>query len=173
MSLAAIVLTVLSCYAVKQPEQADLIMARVALNQDRAQQMRSAFVYHQNMLIRFQRSNKKLAREEQREYVVTPTDKGFSKTLTHFTGKYENGGKFFEYNEPGYEYKGVDIDGGLANSLANNLANDKNSRDGITKDLFALTSNRQKGFAFKLDGKENYRGKEVYRITFKPRKPSL
>jgi hypothetical protein len=173
MSLAAVVLTVLACYAAKQPEQADLIMARVALNQDRAQQMRSAFVYHQNMLIRFQRSNHKLAREEQREYVVTPTEKGFTKALTHFAGKYDKGGKFFEYNEPGYEYKGVDIDGELAKSLADDLTNNKDARDGITKDLFALTANRQRGFAFKLEGKENYRGREVYRITFKPRKPSL
>jgi hypothetical protein len=173
MSLAAIVLTVLACYAAKQPEQADLIMARVALKQDRAQQMRSAFVYHQKMLIRFQRSNHKLAREEQREYVVTPTENGFTKTLTHFAGKYDKGGKFFEYKEPGYEYKGVDIDGELAKSLADDLTNNKDARDGITKDLFALTANRQKGFAFKLEGKENYRGREVYRITFKPRKPSL
>jgi hypothetical protein len=173
MSLAAIALAVLAWYAAKQPEAADLIMARVAINQDRAQQMRSAFVYHQSMLIRFQRSNHKLAREEQREYVVTPTEKGFSKTLMHFAGKYDKDGKFFEYNEPGYQYKGVDIDGDLANSLANDLANDKDSRDGITKDFFALTADRQKGFAFKLEGKENYRGREVYRITFKPRKPSL
>jgi hypothetical protein len=173
MSLAAIVLTVLSCYAAKQPEQADLIMARVALNQDRAQQMRSAFVYHQNMLICFQRSNHKVAREEQREYVVTPTETGFTKTLTHFAGKYDKGGKFFEYTEPGYEYKGVDIDGEVAKSLTDDLTNDKKSRDGITKDLFALTANRQQGFVFKLEGKENYRGREVYRITFKPRKPSL
>jgi hypothetical protein len=53
------------------------------------------------------------------------------------------------------------------------MANDKNARDGITKDLFALTANHQKGFVFKLEGKEDYRGREVYRITFKPRKPSL
>src|SRR6266850_5218484 len=83
MNPAAVALAVLAWYAAKQPEPADLIMARVALNQDRAQQMRSAFVYHQNMLIRFKRSNHKLAREEQREYVVTPTEKGFTKTLTH------------------------------------------------------------------------------------------
>ena len=173
MHFAALTIAALACYAAQHPEQADLIMARVAVNQDRAQQMRSAYVYHQNMLIRFQRSNHKLAREEQREYVVTPTEKGFSKTLTHFKGKYENGGKLLDYNEPGYQYKGVDIDGDLANSLANDLANDKDTRDGITKDLFALTANRQKGFAFKLEGKEDYRGREVYRITFKPRKPSL
>ena len=74
MNPAAIALAVLAWYAAKQPEPADLIMARVAPNQDRAQQTRSAFVYHQSMLIRFQRSNHKLAREEQREYVVTPTE---------------------------------------------------------------------------------------------------
>ena len=71
-------------------------MARVALNQDRAQQMRSAFVYHQNMLIRFQRSNHKVAREEQREYVVTPDGDGLqARTLTHFAGKYDKGRQVF------------------------------------------------------------------------------
>ena len=83
------------------------------------------------------------------------------------------GGQFFEYNEPGYEYKGIDIDGELAKSLADDLTNDQKSRDGITNDLFALTANRQQGFVFKLEGKENYRGRQVYHITFKPRKASL
>ena len=70
---------VLAGFAAEQPEPADVIMAKVAPNQDRAQQMRSAFVYHQNMLIRFKRGNDKMAREEQREYVVTPDGKGFKK----------------------------------------------------------------------------------------------
>src|SRR5437867_11899690 len=109
MNPAAIALAVLAWYAAKQPEPADLIMARVALNQDRAQQMRSAFVYHQNMLIRFKRSNHKPAREEQREYVVTPTEKGFAKTLKHVAGKYDKGGKLFDYNEPDSEHKRVAI----------------------------------------------------------------
>jgi len=91
----------------------------------------------------------------------------------NFTGKYEKSGKLFEYNEPGFEYKGVDIDGELANEFANDLANDKESRDGITNDLFALTGEKQKKYTFKFEGKENYRGTEVYRITFKPKKASL
>jgi hypothetical protein len=37
--------------------------------------------------------------------------------LTHFTGKYAKSGQFIEYNEPGYQYKGIDIDGELADSL--------------------------------------------------------
>jgi hypothetical protein len=169
----AIAMAVLAWYAARQPEAADMIMAKVALNQDRAQDMRKAFVYHQSMLIRFQRGNGKLAREEQREYTVTPLEKGYQKDLTHFTGKYEKGGKMFTYNEPGFEYKGVDIDGGLANSLADDLANDKESPDGITNDLFALTAEKQARLTFQLEGKEDYRGREVYRITFQPKKASL
>lgn len=170
---SAIAMAVLLWYAARQPEPADIIMAKVALNQNRAQEMRKAFVYHQSVLIRFQRGNGKLAREEQREYTVTPLEKGYKKDLTHFTGKYEKGGKMFDYNEPGFEYKGVDIDGGLANSLANDLADDKESRDGITNDLFALTAEKQAKLVFQLEGKEDYRGREVYRVTFKPKKASL
>ncbi len=173
MGATAITLAVLSWYAAKQPEPADIIMAKVAVNQDRAQEMRSAFVYHQNMLIRFKRSNGRLAREEEREYVVMPAEKGFKKDLTHFVGKYEKGGKLIAYDKPGYQYKGLDIDGDLANDMANDLANDKNSRDGITNDLFALTAQKQKRFAFKLEGKEDYRGRQVYRVTFKPKRASL
>jgi hypothetical protein len=173
MGTTAIALAIFTCWAAKQPETADLIMARVALNQDRAQEMRSAFVYHQSMLIRFKRSNGKLAREEQREYVVTPTEKGFHKELAHFEGKYEKGGKLLEYHEPGYQYKGVDIDGDLANDMANDMANDKESRDGITNELFPLTAEKQEKFVFTLHGKEDYRGKPVYRINFKPKNPSL
>ncbi|HLN01153.1 MAG TPA: hypothetical protein VK335_17820 [Bryobacteraceae bacterium] len=169
----AIALAVLTWYAAEHPEAPEVIMAKVAQNQDRAQEMRKAFVYHQSLLIRFKRGNGKLAREEQREYTVTPSEKGFKKDLVNFTGKYEKSGKLFEYNEPGFEYKGVDIDGELANEFANDLANDKESRDGITNDLFALTGEKQKKYTFKFEGKENYRGTEVYRITFKPKKASL
>lgn len=169
----AIGLAVIAWYTAQNPESADFIMAKVAINQDRAQEMRKAYVYHQSLLIRFQRGSGKLAREEKREYTVTPTEKGFKKDLVQFTGKYQKGGQIFEYNEPGFEYKGVDIDGELANELANDLANDKASRDGITNDLFALTGEKQERYNFTLEGRENYRGTEVYRITFKPKKATL
>jgi hypothetical protein len=67
--------------------------------------------------------------------------------------------------------QGVDIDGG-----GKEPADDRPTTEAVRRhheDLFALTANRQQGFVFKLEGKENYRGREVYRITFKPRKPSL
>jgi len=170
---SGIALAVFAWYAAQHPESPDIIMAKVAMNQDRAQEMRKAFVYHQSMLIRFKRGNGKLAREEQREYTVTPSEKGFNKELVHFTGKYEKSGKLFDYNEPGFQYKGVDLDGEFANDLANDLANDKESRDGITNDLFALTAEKQRKFAFTFEGKEDYRGTQVFRVTFKPKKAAL
>jgi hypothetical protein len=173
MGSAAIAWAVLSWYAAQRPQPAGIIMARVAINQDRAQEMRSAFVYHQSMLIRFKRGNGKLAREEEREYTVTPTEKGFKKDLTHFIGKYEKSGQLIAYDKPGFQYKGTDIDGGLADGLADSLTNDKETRDGFGQDPLPLTSKMQKKFAFQLEGEEDYRGTQVYRVTFKPKKLSL
>ena len=73
------------------PPTVQEIMTRVAANQDRAQEMRSAFVYHQDLLLRFLRGNGKTAREEEREYSVTPTPRGTEKQLTRFEGRYERG----------------------------------------------------------------------------------
>src|SRR5258708_38429979 len=107
MGTTAVILTLLAAFAAEQPEAADVIMAKVAANQDRAQQMRSAFVYHQSMLIRFMRGHGKMAREEQREYTGTPDAKGFKKELTPFTGKHAQRGQLIEDSEPGYQNKGM------------------------------------------------------------------
>jgi len=149
-------------------EPVESIMGRVAENQDRTLELRSAFVYNQDVLIRFFRGNGKLAREESREYTVTPGPKDTTKTLLNFRGKYEKGGRYIEYTKPGYEYKDLDIDGALMESLADDLTHDKGSRDGIAVDLFPLTSKSQAGYRFALEGKEEYRGREVFRISFKP-----
>lgn len=150
------------------PESAAGIMAKVARNQERAHELRSAFVYQQSVLIHLQRGNHKLAREELSQFTVTPTAKGVNKTLAHFAGKYESKGELVDYHQPHYNYKDVDIDGDLISDLAEDLTNDQGARDGIAADLFPLTGERQKGYAFKLEDRQAYRGKEVYRITFKP-----
>lgn len=149
---------------------ADAIMARVAENQNRAEEMRSAFVYHQNVLVRLNRSNGKLAREEYSEYTVTPTPTGTRKERTLFRGKYVDHGKTVDFGTPGYEHKKLDADAGLGSSLAESFTNDRKSRDGIERDLFPLTSRQQRKYNFKLEGEEDYRGTPVYRITFTPRK---
>jgi hypothetical protein len=162
-------LALLLFFQAVQPDTADSIMAKVAANQDRAQTARTAYVYNQELLTRMLRPNSKLAREERREYVVTPTEKGATKDLSKFTGKYERNGKLYEYDHPSYRKQNVDIDGELIESLAEDLVNDKESKDGIATDLFPLTTEEQVNYTFKLEETKKYRGRDVYRITFQPK----
>jgi hypothetical protein len=152
----------------QEPETAASIMAKVAANQDRAQAQRSGFVYEQTLLMRMRRGNHKLAREERSEFTVTPGPKGFEKKLTRFAGKYEHKGKYFDYGHPHYEYKDMDIDGDVISDLADDLTNNQ-SRDGIGKDLFPLTADEQQKYTFRLVGKETLRGRQVYRVAFRPK----
>jgi len=147
----------------------DQIMARVAENQARAQEMRRAYVYNQKVLARFHRANGKLAREEKLEYVVTPTANGIEKKITHFEGEYERHGKTFIYSEPGKEYGGLDIDGDLMRDMVNDMTGDKETKDGIGHDLFPLTAKEQAKYVYTLEGKEDYHGRPVYHISFRPK----
>jgi len=146
------------------------IMSRVAINQAKSQDLRENYVYSQRQLLRLVRGGGKIAREERREYVITPKHRGVHKELTHFDGKYESHGKYFTYDKPGYEYKNVDIDGELINDMSNDLTDDHNSRDGISRDLFPLTYHQQLKYDFRLVGTETYQGKPVYRVRFEPKK---
>lgn len=149
-------------------------MLRVALNQDRDQEMRTAFVYHQNILVRLHRANGKFAREEYGEFTVTPAPKGITRERTLFRGKYVDHGKEIEFDQPGFEHKSIDIDADFAKSLMEDFGNDKESRDGVDHDCFPLTSKEQSKYKFHLEGTEDYRGTPVYRVTFAPRKkPSI
>lgn len=150
-------------------QTADMIMARVAENQDRAQAERESMVYQQDVLIRLHRSNRKLAREESYQFVVTPTRDGISKERKSFSGKYESKGRLVAYDTPGYEYKEMDIDGELAQDLVESFTNDK-SRDGISHDLFPLRREELDKYRFTLAGRQNYRGQDVFVIRFRPRK---
>jgi hypothetical protein len=154
-------------------ETADAIMARVAENQNRAQEMRTAFVYRQNVMIRMNRSNGKLAREEYSEFTVSPTPQGINKERTLFRGKYLDHGKEVAFDKPGLEHKNVDIDAELANELIEDFTNHRKSRDGIDHDLFPLRSEEQRKYKFRLEGAEDYRGTPVYRITFVPKRASI
>ena len=155
---------------VAQTPGANEIMAKVAENQSRAEAARSSYVYHQNLLVRMKRSNGKLAREEDREYVVTPGPTGTKRDMVKFSGKYGVGNKEVPIAKPGEQYKGMDVDAGIVEGLADHFGNSSKSRDGISSDMFPLTAKRQKSYAFTLEGKETYRDREVYRVTFKPQK---
>jgi hypothetical protein len=154
--------------AASEAASVDSIMALVARNQDQAQELRQRYVYNQSLILRFRRGNGKLAREETREYVVTPTENGTNKELMRFAGSFEQDGRMVPYSGPGFTYQDTDLDGELMRGLADDLANDRQSRDGIAADLFPLTTEEQRKYRFKLEKTEDYRGRLVHQITFKP-----
>jgi hypothetical protein len=146
------------------------IMARVAENQDRGEALRRQVVYHQTVLGRMHRGRNKLAREHYYEYKVLPTEDGVEKERLVFRGKYEKDGKYFDYDDPDFEYKDIDIDGEILDEIAQDLTQDKESKDGVNKDLFPLTRERQQKYDFRLAGKETYNGREVFKIAFTAKK---
>jgi hypothetical protein len=152
-----------------QTPDVEQIMHRVAINQAKAIEERGLYIYTQQQVIRMRRGNGKLAREERREYVVTPDLHRGKKNLAKFEGKYEYRGQFVPYDHPGYEYKDVDIDGELINEMSNDMFHDKKSRDGIARDLFPLSYHEQLKYDFRLVGAEVYRGQNVYRVAFHPK----
>jgi hypothetical protein len=164
-----ILLSVAILPALAEEPTVDQIMSRVAENQARTQDLRRAYVYNQKVLARFHRTNGKLAREEKSEYLVTPTPAGVERKLTHFEGKADRNGRFVSYNEPGKEIKDLDIDGDLMRDMVNDMTGDKESKDGIGHDLFPLVAAEQAKYIFTLEGKEVYRGRQIYRVSFRPK----
>lgn len=155
--------------ALAEEPTVDQIMSRVAANQARAQEMRRAFIYNQKVLARFHRTNGKLTREEKSEFLVTPTPGGIDKKLTHFEGKVDRNGKFVAYDQPGKEFKDLDIDGDLMRDMVKDMTADKESKDGLAHDMFPLTAKEQDKYIYTLDGKDVYHGRPIYRIGFRPK----
>ena len=77
-------------------------MDNVGRNQEQAVALRQEFTFHQKQLLRMNRGNGKVAREENREYDVVPDGHGVKKELLRFEGKYEYKGKYVTYDRPGY-----------------------------------------------------------------------
>ena len=153
-----------------KPPDLDRILHEVAENQAKSQDLRLHFLYTQKQLLRLIRANGKLAREERREYTILPKQRGTNRVLAHFEGRYAAGKEFVAYDKPGYQYKKMDIDGGLIDGLAQDLMSNKRSNDGIGSDLFPLTYHQQLKYDFRFVAAENYRGRAVYRLAFVPKK---
>ena len=169
MKRIALLVTV-SGWVFAQTPTVESIMSRVAINQAKSQDMRAQYVYNQKQLLRMVRGSGKVAREERREYTVIPAVRGVKKELTKFEGKYQNHNTYVPYDHPGFEYKGMDIDGAIIDGLSNDLTNDNESRDGIEHNLFPLTYHQQLRYNFRFMATEKYRGREVYRVAFEPKR---
>lgn len=61
------------------------------------------------------------------------------------------------------------LDRDLVENMRWNLIHDK-SKDGINAHLFPLTSKDQANYAFRVVGRERLNGRDVYHVTFRPKK---
>jgi hypothetical protein len=165
-------LLVLSAYVCAAAQTRDVheVMQRVAANQAKTQDLRKSFVYRQKQHWRFNHGDGRLAREEWRDYVITPDVRSAKKDLVHFDGKYEDHGKYTAVNRPGEDHQhesiGMALDAGLIDGFSDGFTNNPDSRDGIASELFPFTYHQQLKYKFRLVGAEQYRGRSVYRIAF-------
>lgn len=148
----------------------DEIMARVAANQDRAEQARAEYVYQQRIHVATLRTNGKLAREETADYLVAPTPDGTKRELKHIEGRYWHKGKYLTFQGEPVPQDGW-VDSSIVQSFRDDFFNDK-SKDGLGHDLFPLTSGEQKQYHFDLLGEDTVKGRRVYRVRFRPRDKS-
>lgn len=148
----------------ENPLTADEIMARVAVNQDRAVEMRSHFVYKQHIHSVSRKTNGKLMREETQDFDMFPNASGTEKKLDSLTGRYWHDGKYVDY-------RGLPIpdEDSLDASFTHEMVEDNRSKDGVMSHLFPLTTERQKEYEFELLGQETFQGQQVYRILFLPK----
>ena len=168
-----------------EPLGADGIMARVADNQDRGEALRKEYVYKQHIHIVTHKPGSRMMREETADYDVVPLPDGTQKQLKSLIGRYWSKGKYVEFqgesvvsstDEDLIQYLrnhdsalgSVKADADLIHYLHNYLLND-DSKDGLARSLFPLTSEEQKGYDFKLLGQESEAGRNVYHIAFTPK----
>lgn len=150
-----------------EPLNADVIMARVAANQDRSEVLRRQYVYRQHIHILSHKPKGRLLREETADYDVVPTPDGTQKQLRLLTGRYWNRRKYETFQ--GEPIPNSDsLDGSLVKNFRDDLSNDK-TKDGLARDLFPLTTEEQKAYEFKLLGQETLAGRDVYHISFRPK----
>jgi hypothetical protein len=160
-------------------------MARVAANQDRTEAARSRYIYLQHVRMVSRKPGGKVMCEEVTDSRASPQQKESQQQLLTLDGRYWQKGRYVHYTtlqeardskdgEPrGKDVKtekgdldGMDID--LVENLRKNLADDK-SKDGLGKGLFPLTTEQQSKYFFKLEGRQTMNGREVYRVSFRPK----
>src|SRR5215472_1761956 len=142
------------------------IMARVAANQDRSVRMRSEYVYEQHIHVVSRETNGRLMREVTSDYEVVPSPDGVQKKLLRQSGRYYQKGKLIEFSNQSTRDDTIDSD--LTDDFRDDLTDEK-TKDGLAHNLFPLTSDHQKEYAFRLLGETEQDGRPVFRIAFTPR----
>jgi hypothetical protein len=177
---------------------AESVMARVALNQDQAEAERAHYVYVQHSKMVSRRGGTVMC-EEITDYRMTPTSDGSQAELLNLDGRQLTKHSYLTYHalptdqtktkEEESKTKAGDspkkdednqdsirvtisddsLDRDLVENMRWNLIHDK-SKDGIGGHLFPLTSKDQADYAFRMAGRERLNGRDVFHISFRPKK---
>ena len=170
----------------QQPLSADAIMSRVAANQDASEADRSHYVYVQHAHI-VSRKGKTIRCEEVTDTRITPTKDGSQQQLLKLDGRLLQKGKMIPYtslpkDDPKSDHEDNvkvtvqdkddnPMDQDLVENLRKNLTDSESSKDGISPNLFPLTSKEQAGYQFHLLGRAPMNGRDCYHIAFSPKDP--
>lgn len=186
----------LACPAMPAQSQTDLptadtIMARVAANQDHAEAERSHYLYLQHAHV-VSLKGKTVMCEETTDSRITPSATGSTEQLLKLDGRLKKKNTYIPYTtmrpvkpsaeKAEHEEKTThpegdstltlnvddDMDRDLVEDMRSGLIHDK-SKDGIGAGLFPLASKTQAHYTFRLVGREQVNGREVFHLTFLPK----
>jgi hypothetical protein len=174
---------------------ADAIMARVATNQDAAQTERAHYIYTQHAHVA-SRKGKTIRCEETTDYRIAPSATGSDRQLLKLDGRLLQKHGYLTYtqlptpekpatkpqpktNGPNAKDDDVNIDIGddtmdrdLVENMRKNLTDARASKDGISANLFPLTSKEQADYKFTLLAREPRNGRDTFHIAFTPKDPN-
>jgi hypothetical protein len=163
-----------------RPGDALAVMKTVAANTSAAAEGRRQYVYTQKVRASLLRSNGQVVCKESREYTVIPQERTTDKTLVSFAGECREGKRMVPYTAPevkkpglkdtGLKEKGSPEDGDRESiaGVINGLANARNSRDGIPRELFPLLAEDLPYYNFTLKAETLVQGRRAYDILFEP-----
>ena len=176
---------------------AESVMNRVAINQDTAEAERAHYVYVQHAKMTSRRGNTVMC-EEITDYRFTPSTDRTDEQLLKVDGRRLSDHKYVTFStllprdedKPKEPEKDKDksrkkakdgkdkdsdpandetLDRDLVENLRWNLIHEK-SKDGVNAHLFPLTSKDQADYAFHMVGRERLNGRDVFHISFRPKK---
>lgn len=191
-TLLSCVLALASLPASAQQLTADAIMARVATHQDAAQTDRARYVYIQHAHIA-SRKGKTVRCEETTDTRFTPTGSGSQQQLLKIDGRLLRNHTYVTYTalpspkddaaatkdtkaDTKHETlrNSIDDDQAMDRDLVENMRHNLTageSKDGISPNLFPLTSKEQAAYTFHLLGQAPMNGRDCFHITFSPKDP--
>ncbi len=176
---------------------AESIMAKVAANQEKAETERGRYLYVQHADVS-SRKGRKIMCEELTDFRVVPTSGGSNTVLLKLDGKLWHKEAYIHYdrleepkkdaaakpaapsdqsqpakpeaneNSASVTVDEDDTDRDLVENMRQNLLGEK-SKDGINARLFPLTPKGQQDYLFKLIGREQRNGRDVFHIEFTPK----